>query len=133
MHHRSRRVRTPSISARRIRRPRVAPSAARMAVSRSRVTPRERSRLATFTHAINTTKLTAASSDHRSGWSLVPGTIVRLEFRMAVFIGTTRTVRPVLESGNSRARSAAMAFISCCACSTVTPGFSRPSTIKGRP
>ena len=65
-----------------------------MAVSRSRVTPRERSRLATFTHAINTTKLTAASRDHRSGWSPVPATIVRLEFRIAVSSGTRRTVRP---------------------------------------
>ena len=45
-------------------RPRLAPIAARIAISRSRTVPRARSRLATFTQAIATTNPTAASSSH---------------------------------------------------------------------
>ncbi len=49
----------------RINRPRPAPSATRIASSRSRETARASSKLATFTHAINSTRLTAPSSNHR--------------------------------------------------------------------
>ena len=48
----------------RTRRPRLAPSATRMAISRSRETARASNRLATFTHAISNAKLTAPINSH---------------------------------------------------------------------
>ena len=48
----------------RINRPRPAPSATRTASSRSRETARASSKLATFTHAISSTRLTAPNSNH---------------------------------------------------------------------
>ncbi len=53
---------TLSVSSCRTSRARLAPTARRMAISRLRTVPRANSRLAMFTHAINSTKLTAPNS-----------------------------------------------------------------------
>jgi len=87
----------------------VACSDCAVAVSRSRVDPRARSKLATLTHATNTTKLTAASNSHKFLTKSGP--------RKLLCSGSTLTVRPVFEDGNCCARRDAMAFISCCAVS----------------
>jgi hypothetical protein len=102
-------------------RPRLAPSAARMAVSARRRVARANSRFATFEHAISRTSTTAPSSSHRVD-STFPTS--------ASFNENTRPPRPAFVSGNSLASRCMMASTSVCAAARVAPGSSRPKTSR---
>ena len=101
-----------------------APSAVRTVTSRCRAVPRARSRLATLAQAMSSRKPTAASSSHSEFF--VAG------LRKLLRNGSTLGVQPRLESGNSAACRSATSFSRALACSTVTPGFSRPSAVRKR-
>ena len=97
--------------------PRLPPSAARTASSRSRAAARTSSRFATFAHAISSTNTTAPISASIAG--LTSAT-------RSSCIGSTRKCRPaVCLIGNRSRRSAASASTLRCACRTETPGLSR--------
>ncbi len=96
-----------------------APRAERMASSRSRVAARARDRFATFAHAINNRKPTAARSIHRS--RLTSPVIRSCRLRRI-------TVQPALAAGYCEARRAWIVSMSERAAARVTPGFRRPTT-----
>ena len=112
---------SPSMTNSRASRARLAPSADRIEVSRARRTPRASSRLATFEQAISSSTPTAASSARSVG-------------RMPPATESSNGVRytPIwwFETGYCRSSAAAIADISRCACSRLTPSRSRASTWK---
>ena len=95
----------------------LAPRASRTLISRCRLMARSSSRLATLTQAISSTKATAPSNSSSVGRRLP--TIDSCS-------GLTPMPRSLFSSGNCAASPAAITPPSDCACSTVTPGFSRP-------
>jgi hypothetical protein len=99
-----------------------APSDARSATSRWRTAPRASSRLATFAQAIRSRKPTPASRNQSP----------RIVFRDRKLFcsGSTLTPQPFLASGNSSAIRFAIRAMSALACSSVTPGLSRPITVS---
>ncbi len=101
-------------------RPRLAPSAVRIAISRRRTRPRERSRFARFAHAIRSTNATAPISTR---------TRVRLSPTSDSRSGVTPTVRS-LSSGKRRSRSDIIAARSARAASRLTPPFRRPTMVR---
>ena len=105
----------------RINRPRLAPSAARMAVSALRRVARAKSRLATFEHAISKTSATAPSSSHRVDWTSP---------KTASVSDSTLPPRPAFVSGNSFSSRCMMASIWVWAVVRVAPGLSRANTSK---
>ena len=111
---------TLSVSIWRISRARVAPTAARMAISRSRTVARASSRLATFTHAISSTKPTAPARISRVGRALPTRSSC----------SGLSWMRQFLSSGYCASRLPAMTFISACACSSVTPGLSLATVLQ---
>ena len=102
-----------------LRRP--APSAARTANSCRRVTPRDRARFATLAQATNNTIATAASR--------MPSAERALPTIFSVS-DCTSALQPALVSGYARCRRSAIVRTSAPACPSVTPGFSRASTLK---
>ena len=107
-----------SVKSCRITRPRVAPSAERMANSCVRAVERASRRFATFTQAMRRTKPTAASSTSRNGW-MSPTT--------SCLSGISVMPVPLSASGYSSARCRPSASMSAFACSNVTPGLSLPT------
>ena len=107
---------TLSVSSCRATRPRVAPSAVRIASSRRRALARASSRLATLAHAMRSTNPTAPSST-RSGVRTSPVRFSRSE--------TALMPRSLSSVGYSRARAAAMPSSSACACFSDVPALSR--------
>jgi len=98
-----------------------APSATRTAISFSRSTARASSRLATFAHAISSTRLTTAISS-------VPAPVnCPRWFGFTGENATSWAVRPSLGSGYSCSRRLPIALNSACARSRVMPSFSRPT------
>jgi hypothetical protein len=111
-----------SVDSWRSSRPRLAPSAPRTAISRSRTVARARSRCATFAHAMTSTNPTAANSARSAG---------RACFTTSSWSGTTRICMPAASWTACSARSCrAISVKSACACAKVTPGLSRPNTVK---
>ena len=105
-------------------RPREAPSDERTAISRRRDTPRASSRLATFTHAMSSTRPTAPNSNSSAGRTFPV---------ICPCSGTTRALQPVSNAGNLAVRVAAIWVISPCAWASETPGARRPMTTRDRP
>ena len=125
---------TLSVSSCLTRRPRLAPSASRTAISRTRAVARESSSPATFAHAIASTITVAAiitspsvlNSPRKSGSSRAYGIT-------ANGLGSVmRPSVPRLVSGNCFARLAASTFSRACASRAVTPAASRPTTRSPR-
>ena len=116
---------TLSVSNWRMIRPRPAPMAARIVISRLRTVARTSSRFATFAHAISRTKLTAPSNTHND----------ERTFRtMISCIGSTPKPpwRP-----SALGKVPRNSFAACCSCAlaaaSVIPGFSRPAAWKKWP
>ena len=107
----------------RTNRPRPAPRAARIAISRSRETARAKSRLAIFAHATNRTEPTAPSSNHSAGRTPLTNSWPR---RCAI------NRRPSSNFGYSRARRPAIRSSSICADVTAMPGPRRARTWTNR-
>ena len=106
----------------RTKRERDAPSAERTAISRSRREARASSRFATLPQAISSTKPTAARRVSNIG---------RTFFTTSNSSGTTRMRMPdSLCISFSLRNCSAMRSISACAWGQVTPGFSRPNTLR---
>ena len=105
-------------------RPRLAPRAARTAISFCRETPRANSKFATFAQAMSTTKPTAPSRISSA---------LRISPLNCVLKGTRVTPQLVLKSGYSFSRRAPIVFISICACPSVTSGLSRATAPAKRP
>ncbi len=97
-------------------RPRLAPSAVRTAISRRRPAPRASKRLATLTQAMSRSTVVAPISAPVIVRSSLP--MAALRYARASPARGPRDSR----AGNTRAPSSALA------CSSVTPGASRPST-----
>ncbi len=104
-------------------RAREAPSAARMAISRSRDAARARSRLAMFAHAIRSTHTTAPNSSSR---------FLRTDWTTTSCSRSNRSDQLALLSGYAVAHSAAFWRSSVDAASSVTPSFRRPNTNQFR-
>ena len=100
-------------------RARLAPSAARTAISLVRPTALANSMLARFAQAISSTTPTAASITQS-----VSRKLLTISSRMRV----TATFLPVLLSGYLCSRREPMTVICACACSSVTLGLSRATT-----
>ena len=98
--------------------PRLAPIAARMAISRVREVAFASSRFATLAQAISSTSATAPSSSRSVG-----RTSPTIDSRK----GTTAALLPWLLDGYSCSRRPAMAVIWLRASSSETPGLSRPT------
>jgi hypothetical protein len=103
-------------------RPRDPPIAARIAISRLRPVARTSSRFATFAHAISRTKLTApasTSSEERTfrTRTCCTGSALNPLFGCSAF-------------GNFCRYSSAESWRRALACSSDTPGFSRPAAWK---
>ena len=96
---------------------RPAPSAERIAISRTRAAVRARSRLATLTQATSRTMPTAPSRTSNE---------LRVEPVTTSFKRRTMTRRPAVDGP-------AIALSSCCAASSPTPGRSRATTESNRP
>ncbi len=114
---------TLSVRSCRTRRQRAAPSALRTAISVSRADARASSRFATLVHAISNTNPTAPSSS---------STASRMLPTVASWSGTAVIPRPSLCSGYCRASSVPMVRTSAMACSTGTPGFTRPTAFRNQ-
>jgi len=104
-------------------RPRRAPSAKRMAISRRRAVARTSSRLATLAHAMRRTSSTAPRSTTSVG---------RTRLVTTSWKRSTEKLPPSdpRAFGNRLRNSAADAFIRSCACSSVTPGLIRAMARK---
>ena len=111
-----------SVTSWRTTRHRLAPSADRIASSRSRTVARAISRLATFAQQISRTKPTTPRKSSDVCRSSAPIT--------AFCSGSSAAPRPVFVFGNSRASPAVTPAMSAAACSRVMPGFSRPITCR---
>ncbi len=114
---------TPSSRECRMRWTGEAPKAADTAVLLPRSADRTRRRLATFAHPMRSTRLTAPNSTQ---------TVAAVSPRSWSRAGTRVTDHPSLESGYSRASSAAMASISVRARSSLTPSLNRPTVLYMR-
>ena len=99
---------------------RPAPSAARTASSRVLALARAISRFATFAQQINRTKPTTPRNS-------IDVTLRSLPMAVSC-MGSSRTPRPALLSGNSRASPSATADRSDWAAARPVPGFIRPTT-----
>ncbi len=110
-----------SVSSCRSSLPRPAPIAARIANSRSRSAPRASRRFAMFVHAIKRTKATAPRR--------IKSASRHLPFRCSGSVIAV-TPMPVFVGGCSAAKLPAIPVISARACSIVTPGFKRPTTLR---
>ncbi len=99
---------------------RLAPSAARIAISLCRPVLRASVRLATLLAAISSTRKTAPVSIHNASRGRVP-----VNWRLN---GTTLMPRFRSPAGNRSSRRRAIALISAWACATVTFGRSLPTT-----
>ena len=106
-------------------RPRPAPMAARMAISRLRTVARTSSRFATLAQAMSSTKLTAptsTSSDCRT-----------LRTMISCIASTPKPPCRPIALGKAARNSA----VACCSCAfaaeSVTPGFRRPAAWKNCP
>jgi hypothetical protein len=106
-------------------RPRAAPIAARIAISRWRTVARTSSRLATFAHAINSTKLTAPTRIHSDDRTL--RTIISCS------VCTPNPTCGGSACGNAWRNSAAADASCAVPLSTETPGFRRPAVVKKFP
>ncbi len=116
----------PSVSSCRTRRRREAPSESRTATSRWRTEARASSRFATLPQAISSTSPTTVSSSPAAltmFWRK-PGLIV------ACASGRSATLRPALSFAYSLASCVARFLSLASACASVTPGLSRPATLK---
>ena len=99
---------------------RVAPSAARTAISLWRAVPRASRRLATFTQAINRMKPTAPMSSQR---------FLMVSLLMKSFCkGSTVAPHPLFDFGYTSAMCRVTDSMSALACWRVTPGLRRPIT-----
>src|SRR2546426_196977 len=105
-------------------RPRVAPRARRMALSRVRAATRASSRFDRFAHAMSSTSPTAPSS--RNIACLTSAT-------RASRAVTSRVRQPRFDSGYASARRALIVSSSACAVARLTPGFNRPAVTMNRP
>ncbi len=110
----------PSVKSWRRRRLRLAPRAARTAVSRCRAAPRASMRLATFAQATASTRTTATASRVKATHE--PALVI------ACRNGITVALQPELVAGWSRCSLSARARISAAASATSAPGFKRPVT-----
>ena len=117
---------TLSVSSCRIRRPRPAPIAARMAISRCRMVARASRRFATLAQAMRSTRLTAPSKTS-SAFRTSP-TIVSLS-GSAVKLPCGPNRAPAA-AANFRLNCSAATFIAAFAFSSVTPGFNRAAARK---
>ncbi len=115
-----------SVNSCRTIRARLPPTAARMASSRCRVTPRESRRFVTLAHAIRSTSATATARTDNAGRA---GAVMSSTSARAC-----TTTGPPLPKKNSVSRclgaARAAAVPSASACASVTPGFSRASAVK---
>ena len=107
---------TLSVSNWRMIRPRVAPTAARTAISLPRTDARASNRLATFAFAISKTQTTAAKRTYNA---------VRTSPINCSRNGFKRTPKKEFDFGYCCSRFAAIVERSACAWPIVTPGFSR--------
>ena len=111
-----------SVASWRRTRTRVAPSAPRRAISRSRLVARASSRCATLAQAISSRKPTATKSTTSAR---------RACLTTSCCSGMTRTrISPDWCSGCSARSCRAIPSMSAWACSNVTCGLSRPNTVK---
>ena len=113
-------IKTFSVRNWRAKRQRLAPSAARTAISRSRATPRASARLARFAQPIRTTNAVAANMTSTAVRNCGPP--------MTSSARSTPTLQPCLIAGYSAAIRLPMTSISARACSSVTPGLSFAKT-----
>ena len=100
---------------------RLAPSAARTAISRARAVALPSSSVAVFAHAIRSRTVTAPNKRYS-----IMRTLPTISSRSLV----TATLRPLLVSGNCCSKRRAMVAISVCACLSGTPALSRPTARK---
>ena len=112
---------TPSVTNCRISRPTEAPSTPRSTVSRFRLSALTSSRLPTFTYAISNSKPAPLDKTRRVG---------RISPTTASRNGTSRALRPLLDSGYSFSSRAAIAFVSDMAASSEKPSCSRPNPVR---
>ena len=112
---------TLSVSSCRTRRNRPPPSALRTAISLSRVAARARRRFATFVHAISSTNPTAPSRTRIAR---------RMSPTMASCSGIAVNSSPSLSFGYWSASRFPIVCTSAVTCSSWTPGFARPITLK---
>ena len=110
---------TLSVNNCRTTRMRLAPSAARMAISLCRDIARASSRLATFAHAIKSTQPTAPNRINKAG---------RMSPTSASSVGSTPVLLCKFLSGYCCSRRALIEAISAVACSLDTPGLRRAIT-----
>jgi len=104
-----------------ISRARLAPSAVRIAISRSRTVARASNRLATFADAMSSTNATAPRSTSSAE---------RTSPTIASSSGVTRKLMLELVAGFCCSIRRAMAASSPRACSIVAPGFNRASPVR---
>jgi hypothetical protein len=110
--------------------PRLAPSAARTAISRSRAVARTSSRFATFVHASSRTMpATASPKNCTNGMAAVTA---RIGKGRASGSGMTRAPIPRSVSGCSLPSVVISAAVAACASLSVTPGLSRANNWSGR-
>jgi hypothetical protein len=112
---------TLSVSSWRTSRPLPAPNATRTATSRSRAAARASSRLATFAQAMSSTSPTAPLKTRSAG---------RTSPTRSSFIATTSDCSVAFVSGYCSASRFSTPASSAPACCTVTPGLSRPNTVR---
>ena len=113
---------TFSVSSWRTIRPRPAPIAARMAISRFLAVARTSSRFATLAHAISSTKLTAPTSTKSE--------VRTLRTRRSCISCTPKLPFGPSCCGNLARNCSAAACICAFALASVTPGFSRAAAVK---
>ena len=112
-----------SVNSWRTMRPRAAPSATRIASSRSRAVARASNRLARFTDAMSSTNPTAPSSTSK---------LARTFPTIDCCSGAADAAATSLFSGYCSASPRAMALSSASACDSVTPGFIRATMLRMR-
>ncbi len=110
-------------------RARPAPTASRTAISCRRAVARASSRLATLAHAISSTSPTTPISTLPASTSCC----WNCGGKVPSVIGRTASERPRKSVGKASSSPLPMAFTLACACSKLTPGFSRPTASKIRP
>ena len=115
-----------STSSCRTRRPRLAPSDRRMAISCRRAAARASSRLATLAHAMSSTRPTITMSS--------PPALTKFWRKAGLMVawasGTSVTLRPRLSFGYSCARAAAIAFMLAFGLRQRHPGFQPPGHLE---
>ena len=120
----------PSVTICLTSRARLAPSAARTAISRSRAVARTSSRFATFMHASRSTSPAIAIPKNRTNG--MASLTARIGIGRASGSGITRAPMPLSVSGYSVPSVLIRTSVAACASLRLTPGLSRANSWSGR-